>query len=161
MTFKSKRTIASLGTGVIILVAYVIYATSKSAPASGNMKAWAIALLIFVGIGIIAVIVIQILFHILSAIGLAVKEHTQGRAPDEYVERALSSEMVDDEMEKLITLKASRIGSWLAGFGVIAFLFALGFGAPPVLALHLVVGAFALSGLAEGIASIYLYERGV
>jgi len=161
MTFKSKRTSASLVAGVIIITAYIVYATGRSAPASTNLKAWALALLIFIGISIVAVIVIQILFHILSAIGLAVKEHTQGRAPDENVERALSSEMIDDEMDKLISLKATRIGHWFTGIGILVLLLTLAFGASPVLALHIVVDAFALSGIAEGIASVHLYEKGV
>jgi len=161
MTFKSKRTLAALIAGIILIIAYTIYATGKSAPAPENLKAWALAMLIFIGIGIAAVIIIQILFHIVFAIRLAAKEHAQGRTPEQNVERELSSEMVKDEMEKRITLKAKYVGYWVVGLGVIAFLVALASGVSFLLALHIVVGAFAFAGIAEGITSIYLYEKGV
>jgi len=161
MTFKSKRTIATLIAGIILIIVYIIYATGKFAPAPEDLKSWAVTMLIFIGIGIAAVIIIQILFHIVFAIGLAAKERAQGRSPDQNVERELSSEMIKDEMEKQIALKAGNIGHWFAGLGVIALLVALASGISFVLALHIVVGAFVFSGIAEGIASIYLYEKGV
>ena len=161
MSYSSQRALTSTVTGVILIVAYIIYATGKSAPAPENLKAWALAMLIFIGIGIAAAIVIQVLFHIAFAIGLAAKEHAQGREPDDNIERKLSSEMVEDERDKLITLKAQRVGSYVVGAGLIAFLVAIAFGASFVLALHIVVGAFAFSGIVEGIASVSFYEKGV
>ena len=46
-------------------------------------------------------------------------------------------------------------------FGFIAALTALALGAPAVAALHVILGAVALTGLSEGVASVVYYERGV
>jgi len=147
--------------GAILIVAYLIYAFGAHAPASDDLKAWATAMLVCIGIGVAAVIVILILFHIALAIGIAAKEHAQGREPEENVEREMSSQMVEDEMDKLIAFKAKRIGHWFTGLGFIAVLFALAFGVSVVPALHIPFGAAALGSFAEGIASICFYERGV
>ena len=59
------------------------------------------------------------------------------------------------------SLKAGQIGQGCAGTGFVAALIALAAGGPPVLALHILFGAFALGSLAEGCISVYLHERGV
>ncbi|ULQ58769.1 hypothetical protein K7I13_09425 [Brucepastera parasyntrophica] len=60
MSYQSKRTITSMVTGIILAAVYIIYATGKTAPGPDNLKAWALLMLIFIGIGIAAVIIIQI-----------------------------------------------------------------------------------------------------
>jgi hypothetical protein len=161
MSYKSKRTIVSMIVGAILIIAYIIYAFGDHSPAPDDLKAWAIAMLVCIGIGVTAVIVILILFHIAFAIGLAAKEHAQGRSPDENVEREMSSQMVEDEMDKLIAFKAQRVGHWFGGLGFVAALVALVFGMPVVSALHIPFGAAAVGSCMEGVMSIYFYERGV
>ena len=161
MSYKSKRTIVSMIVGTILVAAYIIYAFGEHSPAPDDLKAWATAMLVSIGIGVAAVIVILILSHIAFAIGLAAKEHAQGRTPDENVEREMSSVMVEDEMDKLIAFKARRVGHWISGLGFVGALFALVFGMPVVGALHIPFGAAAVGSCMEGIMSIYFYERGV
>jgi hypothetical protein len=158
MSYKSKRTLTSIIAGILIIAAYIIFALGKNSPETENIKSWAVAMLVFIGIGIAAIIVIMIIFHILFAVGVAIKE--QG-CDDKEIERIIASSTVEDEMEKLINLKSARIGSICAGIGLVAALVLLAVGMSAVLALHVIVGAFAISSFIEGIAQIYFYENGI
>ena len=158
MSYNSKKTIASMIMGVLLAAAYIIYALSDSSPAPDDLKSWATAMLVFIGIGVAAVIVIQIIFHIALSIGIAVKE--QGK-DDKTMERIIASIVVEDERDKLISLKSSHIGSVFAGIGFVAALVALTFGTSVVTALHILFGMFSVGSLAEGIVSVYFYERGI
>ena len=107
MSYQSKRTIASIIAGLLLAAAYVAYALSERAPAPDNLKSWAAVMLIFIGIGVAAVIIVQIVFHIAFAIGAAAKEQDHD---GKKIERILSSFMVEDEREKLISLKSAHVG---------------------------------------------------
>ena len=158
MSHNSKKTIASMVAGILLIAAYTIYALGEHSPAPGDLKSWAIAMLVFIGISVAAVVVVQIIFHIAAAIGIAAKEHECG---DKEIERNLSSLMVEDERDKLIGLKSSHIGYIIAGIGFVLALVGLAFGMPGVVALHVLFGAFAAGSVAEGIATVYFYEKGV
>jgi xanthine/uracil permease len=144
--------------GVLLVSAYVIYALGEHSPAPDDLKSWAIAMLILIGIGVAAVIGIQIIFHIALAIGIAIKEREHS---DEEIERNLSSMTIEDERDKLISLKASHISVIFAGFGFVAALVGLAFGVSAVFALHVIFGACVIGSAAEGIATICFYEKGV
>ena len=158
MSYNSKRTIASIIAGVILIAAYLIYAFGERSPAPDDLKSWATAMLVFIAIGVAATVVIQILFHIALAVGIAVKEREQD---DKTVERMIASAVVEDERDKLVGLKSARIGYAIAGAGFIAALVALAFEAPVVAALHIPFGAFATGSIVEGIVSVYFYEKGI
>jgi hypothetical protein len=151
-----------MGVGILLLVAYVVYALGNASPAPEDLKLWAIALLVYIGACIVAGIVIQILFHIALAVGISVKKTVKGNVcDDKNVERIIKSSMVEDERDKLIDLKSSRIGYILAGFGFVAGLIALAMGVSAVIALHIMAGTFAVGSIIEGFMSVYLNERGV
>ena len=157
MTLKSKRSITSLTAGILTAAGYVIYALSSAAPDTDDLKAWAIAMLIFIGIAVGAQIVTQIAFHIVVAAGIAVKEGEDDKA----VERIIESEMREDERDKSITLKASHAGYSCIGIGFAAALIALACGAAALAALHILLGSCFAAALTDGIVSVYLYEKGV
>jgi hypothetical protein len=158
MSLNSKRAIASLAAGVAAIVAYLIFATGASAPDADNLKSWATSMLVFIGIGVVALIVVQIVFHVAAAIGIAVKD---GSKDERNIERLINSAMAEDEMSKLISLKSAHIGYICAGIGFAAALAALAFGLTAVCALQILFGAFALGSIAEGAASVYFFEKGV
>ena len=158
MTYTSKRTLASMVSGIILCIVYGFYAAGQYAKGVESWKEWAITILAFIWISIAIIIVIQILFHIAFAISTAVKNQN---CDDQEVEKAVSSAMVEDEMDKLIELKSSRIGYTCAGVGFHAMLIALAFNAAPVIALHVLFGSFFIGALIEGAVTVYLYERGV
>ena len=158
MSFNSKKTIAGIGTGALMVIAYIIYALGKHAPTSEDLKSWAISMLLFIGIGVVAGVVIQILFHILFAVGVAVKERDKD---DKAIERIISLEVAEDERDKLVGLKSSRICVVIVGVGFIAALVGLVFGISSVFALHILLGSFSLGSIADGFVSVYFYEKGV
>jgi len=158
MSFNSKKTIASMAAGVILIAAYIFYALSERSPAPEDLKSWAIAMLVFIGISVAAVIVVQVLFHVAAAIRIAVKEQEKD---DKKIEKNLSSLMVEDERDKLINLKSSRVTSVFAGIGFIAALVGLAFGISSVFALHILFGSFSVGCIVEGFVSVYFYEKGV
>ena len=155
MSFGSKRTFSSLAAGVVLYAAYIVYALSRRAPEADNLKSWAIVMLVFIGVGIVLVIIIQILFHIVSAIGISVKNS------EKDVDRIISSSMVEDERDKLISLKSAHIGYFFAGCGYVAALAALALGVKTLYALHFMLGSFGAASIIEGILSIYYYEKGI
>ena len=161
MTYKSKRTLTSIIVSAALYIGYIIYAMSKYQTDPENIKSWAIALLIFIGISIVAQIVLQILFHIGLAVGMAVKEEMKGNGDTDKVTRNLNSSMVEDEMDKLIKLKSDRVGYIGAGIGFVATLIAFALGISNVLAINILFGSFAVGSIIEGIVSIYYFEKGV
>ena len=158
MSYNSKKTIASMLAGVGLIIAYIIYARGGSAPAPSDLKAWAVAMLIFIGIGVAVEIVIQIIFHIALAIGVAIKEQKQD---EKTIERIISSTVTEDERDKLIGLKSANVGYAFAGMGFVAALIALAAGATILVAVHITFGSFCIGSIVEGGISIYHYERGV
>jgi len=153
MSYNSKRTVTSMAAGLALVAAYVLYAANTNI---SNLRTWGVTMLAFLGIAVAAMVVIQILFHTVFAVGLAVQEQDSRAA-----ERILASSMVEDERDRLIGLKSSRIGYTFAGAGLVAMLAALALGFSAVFALHILLGAFAFGGLAEGTASVILHERGL
>ena len=110
MSYQEKKTIVSVVTGTLLLIAYCIYAFGKAGMANiDNLKFWAVTMLIFIGIGVVTMIVIQIVFHILLSISMAVKQKINNEnCDDKEIEKALKIDMVEDEMDKLIELKANK-----------------------------------------------------
>jgi hypothetical protein len=163
MSYTSKRNIVSTFAGIALIVAYVIYAMGANAPATEDIKAWAVTILVFIGIGVGIQIVVQIIFHVALAIGIAVKEELKagGNKGGETAERIIKSEMVEDEWSKLITLKSERVAFIIASFGFAAGLLILAIGFPVVIALHLTAGSFAAGTIIEGITGVIYHERGV
>jgi hypothetical protein len=148
-----------------ILAAYCIYTVNKvqsGMAAPDNIKFWATAMLIFIGVGVVALIVIQIVFHILLSIAIAVKEQAQnGKIDDKEIEKTIELEMVEDEMDKLIELKSLRIGYAITGFGFIAALAAIVLNYSPAVMLNILFASVSIGSMIEGIAQLYFYRCGV
>ena len=147
-----------MAAGVVLIAAYIIYVCTGNSPALDEIQAWAKLMLVFIGIGVAVQIVIQVLFHVAFAAGIAVKEHDKDGAKTKNI---MNAYMVEDERDKLINLKSLRIGYSCAGAGLLIALLTLAAGVSVVIALHIVVGSGALASLIEGCAGIYFHERGV
>jgi hypothetical protein len=147
------------------LAAYCIYAFGKyqsGAVAAGNLKFWASTILIFIGIGIAASIVIQIVFHILLSISIAVKKKMRDEnCDDKEIEKSIEAEIVEDEMDKLIELKSTRIGFFVAGIGFVVALLSLVFNYPPMVMLNILFISFVAGPLFTGFTQLYFYRKGV
>jgi len=165
LSYQEKKTIVSILTGILILAAYCIYVFNKiqsGTAAPEDLKFWATTILIFIGIGVVASIVIQIVFHILLSIAIAVKEQVRnGKCNDKEIEKTLELEMVEDEMDKLIGLKAMKIGFAIAGIGFIAALVSLVLNFSPAVMLNIIFFSFSIGLMMEGVTQLYFYRRGV
>lgn len=164
MSYQEKRTITSIFSGVLILAVYCLYAFNPSRLAAlpaGDLKPWASAMLIFIAIGIVTTIIIQIVFHILLSVALAVQAKIENQeSDDKEIERTIQREMVEDERDKQIELKAMRIGFAVAGFGFVAALLALVFNYTPVVMLNILFLSFSAGSVLEGAGQLYYYSRG-
>lgn len=158
MSYHSKRTLASIFFGCCLVAAYVFYVFGMRPEVANDLAAWARVVLAFIGSGVIGAIIV----HLLTLVNYSVKVSAEERhLSDQEVNRVVNDTLVEDEMDKLIGLRASRIGYYLAGFSLIVAIAALALGVFPFAAFHIVLGGFFLGSLVEGIMSIYLYEKGV
>lgn len=69
--------------------------------------------------------------------------------------------MVEDEMDKLIELKAMRIGFAIAGIGFVLSLITLVLDYAPAVMLNVIFFSFSIGSMIEGITKLYFYKRGV
>jgi hypothetical protein len=169
MSYQEKRTITSIVTGALVLGAYCIYAFGKvqsGVVTPGDLKFWASTMLFFIGIGIVSIIIIQIVFHILLSISIAVKEqirngHVDDKEIEKSVEKTIGAEMVEDEMDKLIELKSMRVGFTFAGIGFVTALVSLVLSYSPVVMLNIMFISFSAGSIFEGFAQLYYYRKGI
>lgn len=163
MSYQEKRTIVSIVAGILLLVAYCVYALNKAQSGLArpdDLKFWAGTILIFIGIGIAATIVIQILFHIMLSISVAVQKAIKGEK-DETIEKAICSAMVEDEMDKLIELKSSRVAFIISGAGFVSALLTVHFSGSIAALLNISFLSFMVGSLCEGFMNLYYYRRGI
>jgi uncharacterized membrane protein len=165
MSYAEKRTVVSIITGIALLAAYSLYAFGRvqsGAAEMNDLRFWATTMLIFIGIGIVATIIIQIVFHILLSIGIAVTRKIQDQSiDDKAIEKSIGTEMVEDEMDRLIELKAVRVGVTLTGVGFVAGVALLALGYAPVVMLNVFFYAIGGGSILEGLAQIFYYRKGV
>jgi uncharacterized BrkB/YihY/UPF0761 family membrane protein len=165
MSYQEKRTTVSIITGAAILAIYCVYAFnqySSGAVTLYNLKAWASTMLIFIGIGIAASIIIQIVFHILYSVAIAAKRKIENeQTDDKEIERSIEAAFVEDEMDHLIELKSMRIGFGFCGVGFIAGLVSLVLNYPPAVMLNILFLAICTGTLFEGGTQLYYYRRGL
>jgi len=158
MSYNSKKAIARTAGNIIILSAYIIYVLGKTVAGSEDLRPWAISILAFTGAGIALLIIIEILFHIFSAIGIAVKERSQD---EKSIKQTISSSMIEDERDKLISLKSSFTAFVCASAGFIAAMIFLVFANNNAASLHIMFSGFCGGSIIQGVVSIYYYEKGV
>jgi hypothetical protein len=161
MSYQEKRTLTNMAVGFALLIAYCGY--MLSAYQNGwflpdDLKFCAKTMLIFIAIGIAATIVSQIIFHILLSAEAAIRK---GNCDSKDIETEIAQASVEDEMDKLIELKAMRLGFVIAGVGVVSALLAIVLGIPNAVMLNILYLSMSVGSLAEGGLSLYYYRRGV
>lgn len=168
MYYQEKKTIASIITGLLILAAYSIYGISKYQEVGANLlndlKFWAAAMLIFIGGGIVIAILIQIVFHIILAVANEVAKEVSNKAKckgSEETYEGLEIAEFEDEMDKLIALKAMKNSFVLVGVGFVVALVSLYMKMPPAIMLNIIFISFSLGSLFEGFSQLYFYRKGV
>lgn len=161
MSYQEKRTLASMVTGAAVLIAYCAYmlnAYQNGLFTPDDIKFCAKTMLIFIGIGIVASIVTQIIFHIGLSIGTAIRNRD---CDSKTIEKEVDSVSVEDEMDKLIELKAMKLSFIIAGAGMVSALLSVVFDAPGAVMINILFVSMSIGSLAEGALSMYYYRRGV
>ena len=163
MSYQEKKTLLSIITSVLLMVSYSIYAFGKAGMAHINdLQFWAKTILIFIGIGIVALIVLQIVFHILMAISKAIRAKLSENEVDEAeIERSMKIETAEDEMDKMIEMKSNRYGYTIMGLGFMAGLIAIAFGASAVAMLNILYFSTWTGSIIEALMQIRYYRKGV
>jgi hypothetical protein len=163
MSYQEKRTLLSIIISVLMVVSYSIYAFGKAGMEHINdLQFWAKTILIFIGIGIIAMIILQIVFHILMAISRAIRQKMKDdEVNEEEIERTMRAETSEDEMDKMIGLKSNRFGYTIMGLGFMAGLIAIAFGASAVAMLNILFFSTWVGSFVEALVQIRYYRRGV
>jgi len=163
MSYQEKKTLLSIITSVLLMVSYSIYAFGKAGMAHINdLQFWAKTILIFIGIGIVALIILQIVFHILMAISKAIRAKLSENEVDEAeIERSMKIETAEDEMDKMIEMKSNRYGYTIMGLGFMAGLIAIAFGASAVAMLNILYFSTWTGSIIEALMQIRYYRKGV
>jgi len=116
MSYQEKKSVTNIISSIVITTIYGLIMYQRylngSMDTSNIIKFWAVVLLIFIPISIIARIIIMIVFHVIEAIIQTAK----GEEPDAEMD-------VTDERDKLIQLKSTTISMYIFSIG---FILALG-----------------------------------
>jgi len=160
MSYQEKRNMTNIVVMTLLLAAYCLFAFTRYS-ITDELRAWAIVMLTFMGIGTLAMIVIQILFHVFFAVGIAVREaiHDE-RVDDSAIEGVMNVEMIEDERDQLISSKAERISPIINGIGFVIGLVFLILDSPPPVMLNIIFISFFIGSIIEETSKIFYYRRG-
>ncbi|MDD2575352.1 MAG: hypothetical protein PHD47_02655 [Acholeplasmataceae bacterium] len=165
MTFKEKKSLVSILVSTLLIIAYIIFTTLRYQEGHlpfDNYQLWAITLLAFGGIYIISYIVIHIIFYIVTSVSMAVKEQIKtGKVNEIDLEQKIKTEMNDDEMDKIISLKAQRVSSIVTSFIIFIGVVLIAFNLEIVLLINMILFGGFLGNIAEELTKIYYFKRGV
>jgi len=109
---------------------------------------WALVIVTLIIVNIIG----NILTNILLAIFHAVKTQRAEEPP--------ASEFIEDERDKLISLKGTRVTYITFSFGVLAAMLIFAFGQPPLVMFSLLILSSIVAEIAGDISQMVIYRRG-
>ncbi len=148
MGFQEKRSMVNLITTPLLFIVYYLYVysqyQSQSIAAGADLSFWAKYILILMPVMIIPKIIIYIVFAIINKI-----------ITDEKITDT------EDEMDKLIDLKASRNGSIVFMIGFMLAMTALVFGWSAHAMFIIILGSLMVSGIFGEASMFYYYRKGV
>lgn len=148
MTYQEKENVVNIFSGLLITLIYgwIVYQKHASGliDLTGDYSKWGIVFLIFIGVSIVARIIIYIIFHIINAIATR-----EDKIP------------VEDERIKLIKLKGIRNSYYVFSGGFVLGILGLSIGLP----VYSIFIVFIISGLLSEIVDngtqIYFHRKGL
>ncbi|MCZ8518450.1 MULTISPECIES: hypothetical protein [Paenibacillus] len=148
MTYQEKKSIVSLISAVLIFVSYCLYMYPQF-PAGGlesdaTFRYWGSFVLILTLVSIAAHIMISIVFNIVFRITTSEKEPS-----------------FEDELDKLIGLKATRNSFFVFVAGFLLAMGSLVLAQPSQLMFIVLIASGFLSDVTGSITKLYHYRRGV
>ncbi len=148
MSFQERRALVSLGSSIVINAVYLAYMLPRQ-PAGDPyapevFRFWGEFFLILILVSIIIEIAVTILFSILNTIAMREAVPT-----------------ITDERDRLIELKASRIGFYAFTIGFLLAMIALAMGmTPSTMFIIMMIGGVA-SQVVDHFSAFWFYRRGV
>lgn len=148
MSYREKENVVNIFSGLLItgIYSWIVYQKHLQGQydLTENFSTWGRVLLVFIGVSVVARIIIYIIFHILNYI--ATREED---APPE------------DERDKLIKLKATRNSYYVFSGGFILSVLALAIGMPVYGIFIAFVGTGLLAEIVDNSSQMFYYRRGV
>ncbi len=148
MSYEEKENIVNIFSALLISIGYAIIIYQKHLQGQFDLtkdfSTWGIIFLIFMGVSIVARIIIYIIFHIINTIATGKEEKE-----------------VSDERRKLIKLKATRNSHYAFSAGLMLAIIALAIGMP-VYGIFIAFVVFSvISELIDNGSQIYYNRKGV
>lgn len=148
MSYQEKKNIVNIFSAMLITAIYAWIIYQKHLAGTINLRedftSWGMIFLIFIGVSIVARIVIYIIFHIINAI--ATRE---------------TDTPLEDERDKMVKLMSTRNSYYTFSVCVMSGFVLLAFGMP----VYGMFIAFVISGLVSEIvengSQIYYYRKGL
>lgn len=176
MEYQEKKTIVLITSGILLILAYCISAylsyQQLGQEVLGDLGFWAKRMLIFIAIGIVGIIIIQIIFHILLAISSEIAKEVRKHKPLKVGSNSKAEddkEEVDDydmpgfedERDKLIKLKGNSIAYTCVGAGFMMGLVSLLIKMEPAIMLNIFYLSFMISTVIGSFVELHYYKRGI
>ena len=148
MSYQEKQNIVNIFSGLVITAIYALIVYSRHLEGrfdlTEDFSKWGVIFLVFIGVSIVARIIIYIIFHIINAIATREEDIP-----------------VDDERDKIIKLKSTRNSYYVFAGGFVLSVISLAIGMP----VYGIFIAFVFFGLVAEIldngSQIYYYRKGV
>lgn len=149
MSYQERKALVNILGGLLVTGFYVLYVLQKAQ--AGNIDLaqdlafWGRTLLIVIGVGVVFMIAIQVLFHLVNTM----------------VTKREEDPTFEDELDKLIELKAARIAHVMVGIGFVLSLVTLVMKMPPAVMVNLIYVSAMLGEMVSEAAKIHFYRRGI
>lgn len=148
MSYQEKENIVNIFSGLLItsIYAWIVYQRHLEGrfDLTQDFKTWGIIFLIFMGVSIVARIIIYIIFHIINTIAMQKEE-----------------KLIDDERNKLIRLKATRNSHYAFSASLFPIFILLAVGMPVFWIFIGFVAGGLISEIVDNVSQIYYERRGV
>ncbi len=150
MSYQEKNVTVSLAAHLFI-AGYYLFNVNRMLQGGGLaagelFSLWAVVIITAILVTIFGNILANIILSIVHAI------RTGGEEPERFIE---------DERDKLIDLKGSRVSYIIFSIGVLGAMLTFVFGQSPLVMFSLIILASITAEIAGNIAQIILYRRGV
>jgi hypothetical protein len=149
MSYQEKSIAVSLVTHLLIVVYYLVNLFQMQ-QAGGLVSTKVFSLWAIV---IVSTIIVNILGNILTNIVLSIVQAIKTRS--EHVEK-----FIEDERDKLIGLKGSKVSYIAFSLGVLASMLTFAFGQPPLVMFSLLILASIVGEITGDLSQLYLYRKG-
>ena len=148
MSYHEKENIVNIFSGIIVFLIMASAVWQRHLEGQFDLtqdfRTWGVIFLIFMGISIVARIIIYIIFHIINAIATR-----EDKVP------------IEDEMIKLIKLKGTRNSHYVFSGGFVISIVGLALGMQVFWIFVIFIVSGLLSEIMDNVTQLYFHRKGV